>query len=116
MSAVRNTLTSVVSAVVLAGGLAVGAAGHASASACPSSSSPLIGGAEAHWSIRCSGRDVVMSGWVQDTRADGKCAVVRINAGNGKSERPTACGSGARKQFSYKFTKTNKAEGRLALV
>ncbi|WP_217144057.1 hypothetical protein [Streptomyces sp. AC627_RSS907] len=116
MSAVRKTLTSVVTAVVLAGGLAVGAAGPASAATCPSSASPVIDGARASWSLSCSGGTVKVSGWVEDTRMDGKCAVVRIVGGNGVTKRAEACKSGVRKQFSHSFAKTKKAEVRLAIA
>ncbi|MFI1828171.1 hypothetical protein ACH41E_17240 [Streptomyces sp. NPDC020412] len=116
MSAIRKTLTTVVSTVVLAGGIAVGAAGPANAATCPHTASPLINGASAHWTLSCSGNNVTMSGWVQDTKADGKCAKVRINAGNGAHQAPTACGSGVRKPFKFTFQGTKKAEGRLAVV
>ncbi|MFI9603460.1 hypothetical protein ACIHCX_27025 [Streptomyces sp. NPDC052043] len=116
MSTVRKTITSVLSAAVLTGGLAVGAAGPASAATCPSSASPVIDGASASWSLRCSGSDVTVSGWVQDTRMDGKCAVIRINAGNGGYETKSACGSGVREQFSFTFAGTTSAQVRLAIA
>jgi hypothetical protein len=116
MSAVRKTLMSALSTVVLAGGLAVGAAGTASAATCPSSASPKISGAEASWTLRCSGGSVRVSGWLEDTRMDGKCAVVRGVGGNGESRSKKACGSGVREQFSYTFAGTNKAELRLAIA
>ncbi|OIJ86460.1 hypothetical protein [Streptomyces colonosanans] len=116
MFAVRKTITSVVSAVVLASGLAVGAAGPASAATCPSSASPVIDGASASWSLRCSGGGVTVAGWLQDTRMDGKCAVVRINAGNGAYRKKSACNSGVRQQFSFTFARTNSAQVRLAIA
>ncbi|WP_267713707.1 hypothetical protein [Streptomyces sp. CoH17] len=116
MSAVRKTVTSALSAVLLAGGLALGVAAPANAAACPSSAAPKIDGAEASWTLRCSGGKVKVSGWVEDTRTDGKCAVVRIVGGNGQTKRAEACNSGVRKQFSHSFAGTNKAEARLALA
>ncbi|MFF9022155.1 hypothetical protein [Streptomyces eurythermus] len=116
MSAVRKTLTSALSAAVLAGGLAVAAAGPASAATCPSAAAPVIDGARAAWSLRCSGNKVTVSGWVEDTRADMKCAVVRINAGNGGYEKKSACGSGVREYFSYTFGGTKSAQVRLAIA
>lgn len=120
MSAVLKTITSVVSASVLAGGLALGTAGPASAAACSTSASPVIGGASASWSIRCTGDQLTVSGWLQDTRADGKCALVRINASNGASQRKNACGTGVREQFSFTFrggfSGAKKAEVRLAVA
>ncbi|MDG9721667.1 MULTISPECIES: hypothetical protein [unclassified Streptomyces] len=116
MSVVRKTITSALSAVLLAGGLALGVAAPASAATCPSSASPKIGGAEASWTLRCSGGKVTVSGWVEDTRMDGKCAVVRIVGGNGVTKQAKACNSGVRKQFSHSFAGVKKAEARLALV
>ncbi|WP_445528139.1 hypothetical protein [Streptomyces cyslabdanicus] len=57
-----------------------------------------------------------MSGWVQDTRMDGKCAVIRINAGNGAYKTKSACGSGVREQFSFTFAGTKSAQVRLAIA
>ncbi|MFD7630899.1 hypothetical protein ACFV7Q_33580 [Streptomyces sp. NPDC059851] len=116
MSAVRKTLASAVSAAVLAGGLALGAAGPASAATCPSSASPVIDGASASWTLSCSGNNVKVSGWLQDTRVDGKCALVRINAGNGAYETKSACSSGVREQFSFTFKGTKDAQVRLAIA
>ncbi|HET9381097.1 MAG TPA: hypothetical protein VFP69_09740 [Streptomyces sp.] len=116
MSAVRKTLTSTLSAVVLAGGLALGAAGTAEAATCPSEASPLIPGAEAHWTLRCSGNNVTVAGWLEDTRWDGKCAVVRINAGNGGYNTKQACSYGTREHFSFTYGGTRSAQARLALV
>ncbi|CAL9296770.1 hypothetical protein ACFW5U_34820 [Streptomyces rochei] len=116
MSAVRKTVTSALSAVLLAGGVALGVAAPANAATCPSSASPKIDGAEASWTLRCSGGTVTVSGWVEDTRMDGKCAVVRIVGGNGDTKRAQACNSGVREQFSHSFAGTNRAEARLAIA
>ncbi|GAA2622016.1 hypothetical protein ACWCO0_25875 [Streptomyces tubercidicus] len=116
MSAVRKSITSFVSAVVLAGGLAVGAAGPASAATCPSSASPVIDGASASWSLNCADNKVTVAGWLQDTRMDGKCAVVRINAGNGAYHTKSACSSGVREQFTFTFAGTKSAQVRLAIA
>ncbi|MEU2598485.1 hypothetical protein ABZ678_03805 [Streptomyces hirsutus] len=116
MSAVRNTIASLVSTVVLAGGLAVGAAAPANAATCPSSASPVISGARAHWTLSCSGDGVKVYGWLEDTRMDGKCAVVRIDAGNGDYRTKSACSSGVREQFSFTFAGTDSAQVRLAIA
>lgn len=116
LSAARKTLLSALSAVVLAGGLAVGTAGTANAATCPSSASPKIDGAIAGWSLRCSGGSVRVSGWLEDTRMDGKCAVVRVHGGNGDYRTKQACGSGVREQFDFTFAGTNRADVRLAIA
>ena len=59
---------------------------------------------------------MTVAGWLQDTRWDGKCAVVRINAGNGQYNAKQACGSGTREQFSFTYRGTRSAEARLAIV
>jgi hypothetical protein len=116
MSIVRKTLTSVVSAALLAGGLLVCAAGPASAAGCGDRRDAQIGGAAASWTLTCakSGRSVRVKGYVEDTRVDGKCAVVRITAGNGH-KAPKACGAGKRTHFDYTFKGATTARGRLAL-
>jgi hypothetical protein len=116
MSAVRKTVMSALSTLVLAGGLAVGAAGPASAATCPSTASPKIDGAIAGWSLSCSGGSVRVSGWLEDTRMDGKCALVRIVGGNGEYRTRQACGSGVREQFDFTFAGTNEAQVRLAIA
>ncbi|GLF95233.1 hypothetical protein [Streptomyces yaizuensis] len=116
MSAFRRSVVSVLSSVVLAGGLAVGAAGPASAAGCPSSASPVINGASAHWSLRCANGKLLVSGWVQDTSMDGKCAKVRIHPNEGLPKFPTACSSGVRQSFSYEFPGAERADVRLAVA
>lgn len=75
----------------------------------------MINGASAGWTLRCSGNNVTVSGWLQDTRADGKCAKVRINASkNGAYKPKTACSSGVREQFTFTFNGTKTAQVRLA--
>ncbi|MFE7413967.1 hypothetical protein [Streptomyces laurentii] len=115
MSAVRKTLTSVVSAALLAGGLLVATAGPASADGCGDRQDPKIDGAVASWTLTCGKGAMTMKGWVEDTRADGKCAVVRISSGNAY-QAPKACGSGTRTPFTYTFKGQTTAQGRLALV
>ncbi|MCX4966866.1 hypothetical protein OHA98_18895 [Streptomyces sp. NBC_00654] len=116
MFAARKILTSAVTTFLLAAGLALGTVGPANAAACPSSASPVIDGASAHWSLRCSGGDVTVAGWLQDTRTDGRCAKVRINAGNGEYKAKAACNSGVRNSFTYTFKRTSSAQVRLATV
>ncbi|MFF5977128.1 hypothetical protein ACFY7C_37110 [Streptomyces sp. NPDC012769] len=111
----HKTLVSALSATVLAAGLALTAAGPASAASCPSSASPVIPGAKAHWTLRCSGTTLKVYGWVEDTRADGDCAFVHVHAGNGGADSADACGWGTRTNFDMSFPRTNTAEARLQL-
>ncbi|MET8508488.1 hypothetical protein ABZV60_28185 [Streptomyces sp. NPDC004787] len=111
----RKTLVSALSATTLAAGLALTAAGPASAASCPSSASPVIPGAKAHWTLSCSGNTLKVYGWVEDTRADGDCAFVFAHAGNGGHDSADACGWGARSNFDMAFPRTKTAEVRLQL-
>ncbi|MFD9288853.1 hypothetical protein ACFWBV_11195 [Streptomyces sp. NPDC060030] len=120
MPAFRTTLTSALTAIALAGGLAVGASDTAHADTCNAHRTAKINGAEAAWSLTCTGTGtgtgVKLSGWLEDTRTDGRCAKVRIVGGNGTPESKEACGSGTREQFDFTFNGTKKAEVRLATV
>ncbi|MEU1693565.1 hypothetical protein [Streptomyces hirsutus] len=76
----------------------------------------MISGARAHWTLSCPGDSVKVYGRLEDTRMDGKCAVVRINAGNGDYRTKSACSSGVREQFSFTFAGTDSAQVRLAIA
>ncbi|WP_260696862.1 hypothetical protein [Streptomyces sp. 130] len=103
MSAARKTLSSALSAVVLAGGLALGAAGTAHADGCGAARAPKTSGATASWRVTCpTGNSVRVTGWVEDTRMDGDCAVVRVVA-NSTQKTKKACGSGVREPFAFDF-------------
>ncbi|MGC4944945.1 hypothetical protein ACLQ2N_01835 [Streptomyces sp. DT224] len=116
MSAVRKTLSSTLSAVVLAGGLALGVAGPAHADGCGVTRAPKISGATASWRVACpTGNSVRVTGWVEDTRMDGDCAIVRVVAGSTQKTKK-ACGSGVREPFSFDFRGTRSAQVRLATV
>ena len=116
MSAVRTPVMAALSPIVLAGGRPFGVAGTASAATCPSTASPKIDGAIADWSLSCSGGAVQVSGWLEDTRMDGKCAMVRVVGGNGEYRTKQACGSGVREQFDFTFGGTDSAQVRLAIA
>ncbi|MFB7917105.1 hypothetical protein [Streptomyces sp. NPDC056061] len=116
MSAARKTLTSVLTTIVLAGGLAAGAVGQTHAATCNASKAAKTDGAEAAWSLKCTAKGVRVSGWVEDTRMDGRCAIVRVTGGEGTYRPKKACSSGVREQFVFDFAGTKKAEVRLATV
>ncbi|MGW7641738.1 hypothetical protein [Streptomyces decoyicus] len=116
MPALKRTLTSVLSATVLAAGLSLGTAAQASARSCPSSASPTIPGARAHWVLNCSGGNLKVYGWVEDIRRDGRDAVVEIWPGGGHHWRlAVASGKGERTNFDYAFPGTTTASVRLHL-
>jgi hypothetical protein len=63
-----------------------------------------VDGGEASWTISCNnGTDARITGWVRDTKADGKCARIKAFSDNGKSQVPLAeaCGKGTDKKFDW---------------
>ncbi|MGW3954816.1 hypothetical protein ACWEKM_28670 [Streptomyces sp. NPDC004752] len=109
-------LASALSAAALAAGLSLTAASPAAAASCPSTASPVIPGAKAHWTLSCSGSTLKVYGWLEDTRADGDCAFVSADGGNGQTRTADACGWGTRTNFDFSFPRTKTAEVRLFLV
>jgi len=62
----------------------------------------IRGRAEAHWTLSCSGGKITMTGWVKDTKSDGKCAYVKAVFSDGSSPTPAkACPSGDKTSFSW---------------
>jgi hypothetical protein len=112
----RNVNRTVVSAVLgsaLAAGLLVAGATPAAAATCPSGASPVVKGAKASWTLKCSGGTLAVYGWLEDTKRDGRCAKVTIvSAGQFKPRK--ACGKGERVNFDYKFKNTKKATVKLS--
>lgn len=63
---------------------------------------PSVGGGKAYWRLSCANSQITISGWVEDTDADGKCAVVTAHFADGTAATsPTACPKGTRKNFSW---------------
>jgi hypothetical protein len=63
-----------------------------------------VDGGEASWTITCTnGTNAQISGWVRDTKADGKCAYIKAFAGNGESRVPLAqaCPKGTTTFFDW---------------
>jgi hypothetical protein len=69
---------------------------------CPSQFHPIVDGGEAYWRLTCSGNNVTITGWVKDTKADGKCAYVRAEGG-GRTANPLAkaCPKGKVTHFTW---------------
>ncbi|MFC9262241.1 hypothetical protein [Streptomyces hydrogenans] len=112
----RKMWGAALSATVLATGLALTAAGPAAASSCPSSASPVIPGAKAHWKLTCSGNTLKVYGWVEDTRMDDYCAFVFAHTDNDQHDSADVCGWGNRTNFDMTFPRTRTAEVRLQLA
>ncbi|MER6230954.1 hypothetical protein ABT169_17645 [Streptomyces sp. NPDC001616] len=116
MSALTKTLISAVSATVLAAGFGLATAVPAHAVSCPSSATPEITGAEAHWVLSCSGGALKVYGWVDDTLLDGRSAIVEVYPGGGHHWRLVeARGAGVRTNFDFRFPGTTSANVQLRL-
>lgn len=63
---------------------------------------PPANGGEAAWNLYCSGGRITISGWVKDTKADGKCAYVKA-FGDGQQllPHPKACPKDTKTNFSW---------------
>jgi hypothetical protein len=71
---------------------------------CGQNFNPVIRGAKAHWNITCVGKKITLSGWVEDTKSDGKCAWVKVNIGEDWWTSGKACPKDDRESFSYSGT------------
>jgi hypothetical protein len=69
---------------------------------CPQQFHPVVNGGEAAWSLSCSGNKITITGWVKDTKADGKCAYVKAEGG-GRTANPLAkaCPKGKVTHFTW---------------
>ncbi|MEV6358168.1 hypothetical protein [Streptomyces hydrogenans] len=114
MARIPRTLAAVLMTGALTAGYFV-VASPANAATCPTTRSPRIDGGEAHWKLSCRDGDLRITGWVDDTRADAKCAVVRIDPHVGSLREIKACGSGARETFDETFYSTDTANVTLFL-
>jgi hypothetical protein len=75
----------------------------------------VVGG-QASWSLYCSGNKITITGWVKDTKADGKCAHVKVEGG-GKTVNPlkTACPKDTVNHFTW-TTSGNEIKAYLYVI
>ena len=69
-----------------------------------------VDGGAASWNISCTnGTNARIEGFVEDTKADGKCAQIKAFANNGESRVPLAkaCPKGTRTNFDWKTNGAN---------
>lgn len=102
----RRSIGVAVGVLTLTATSVFGVASAASASIAPMGTcgqtfNPSVSGGKAHWDLICSGGNITMSGWVEDTSADGKCAYVTATFNNNINEQAKACPSGTRTPFSW---------------
>lgn len=57
--------------------------------------------ARAHWELTCSGGRIYMSGWVDDTLSDGRCAYVRAEFSDGTYLAKNCPADSPRTNFKY---------------
>ena len=91
-------------ALALAGSAILGLSGLATpaAAACEIPQDVRVPGAEAHWTECHNGGRTQVTGWVKDTRADGKCAQVRVVFSNGTTRHSQrACPKNTVRQFHF---------------
>lgn len=91
------------SAAIAGGMLAV--ATPASAASCGTVWDVYISGGESHYTVDCFGTTYRVSGYVKDTRADGKCAQVKAVFGSGTQYSPRACPKGTSRNFDLSGTR-----------
>lgn len=69
---------------------------------CGQTFNPVTSGAKAHWRLSCYNGAIYVSGWVEDTDADGQCARVKARFANGNVRYSApACPEGERESFSW---------------
>ncbi|GEM_PF-3941931 len=98
----RRSLTCTLAALALSGGAMLGLTPSASAGVCGEHQDPWISGAKAYWDISCSDGKVTVSGWVEDTAANRRCAKVQAIFPNGDTTfSAPACPKGDREYFQW---------------
>ncbi|QMW66604.1 hypothetical protein H4N58_01045 [Mumia sp. ZJ1417] len=94
----KNHVKAVLATAGLVAAAGVVGASPASADTCGNTRNVSVTGAQSHYTIWCSGGYANIDGWVKDTKADGKCAVVKIQA-SGETFYSRACGNGQTEWF-----------------
>ncbi|MEF2528591.1 MULTISPECIES: hypothetical protein [Streptomyces] len=113
-----STLRTLLATAALVGGTVMATATPAGAATCPHRDSPKIPGAKADWTLTCRNVEgqpaLYIDGWVEDTRRDALCAVVRITPERqNHPDEVRACGYGERVQI-HEFHRGRSAVVRLA--
>ncbi|MGY3056757.1 hypothetical protein ACVWZD_001002 [Streptomyces sp. TE3672] len=113
----RRTLASAASAIFAASGFLLVAAHEASAATCPTHKTINVPGAEAEYRLACTGDNLRVYGWVDDTRPDQRHAKLYIEAGNGQGRTVINDGWATKKtNFSFTFKGTKSAKAKLSVA
>lgn len=83
---------------------------------CPEAQDVKINGAEASWTVACSSGNVYVDGWVEDTKADGRCAEVYALVNGQWFYSQRACPKGNVRTFSFDGGAGNSAQVWLRTV
>ncbi|MEU5693377.1 hypothetical protein [Actinosynnema sp. NPDC020468] len=103
MSAFRGAVVSLLAVPLVVAGVGVAQAGPEARGGCGEVANPSIRGARAHWELSCAGGQIRVSGYVEDTSANGRCAKVKAVFPGGDSEfSEPACPEGNRKHFDWR--------------
>ena len=68
---------------------------------CGDTMDPDVTGGLAHWEASCSSGNITVSGWVKDTKEDGKCARVKAFIDGKWNYSNSACPEGETENFSF---------------
>lgn len=69
---------------------------------CGETLDPSVNGVKGHWTLDCSGGQITVDGWVEDTQFDGNCVGARGKFASGETERTGTCdGHGSRAYFHW---------------
>lgn len=117
----KRIVSTVAAALILAGGVGAGTAVAAPAQpaaptgACPDTGNEVnIPGGQAKWDITCEGGNVIVRGWVKDTRIGG---TARVTATNGpRTQHADSPGLGKTKSFEFNLGPGRGASVRLSNV
>jgi hypothetical protein len=83
---------------------------------CGKTFNPDVPGAKAYWEVQCTSKSVRISGWVEDTRADGKCAKVKAiydDDNDSTYYSRAACPKGERQTFTSPYRPGNSVSAYL---
>ncbi|MEO5875296.1 MAG: hypothetical protein ABIS86_05085 [Streptosporangiaceae bacterium] len=107
MAIYRMRLTGIATAATVVGGLVIAGAtpsfaGPVPRGTCGGIYNPATSAGKAHWELDCKDGKITVSGWVQDTNADGRYAKVKaIFEGQITEYSAAACPKNNKKYFSW---------------
>jgi hypothetical protein len=117
---VRRLALCALAVATISGSAIVGLASPASADGstiqgtCGQTFNPYTSGARAYWEVQCTSTQIRISGWVEDTAANGRCAKVKAIYPDGYTYySAAACPKGDREYFSSPWRYFRSVNGYL---